>query len=213
MEHTNKPKNYFSKSTSNPLEWTGEYHNSKVEEYFNLSCESTSIYDIADCLGLNTDNDEINLLLTMVDSINIVTTDDGLKHCIFPQVINNYFSSHPVLMNFQNDLVGIVNDATMNNYDSLSQEIINLENSYAQLLNPKEDSLVYIVGSVARHSHYYWTTSGNGNIPSSDRAREVILADFTTMWTVGVISIFAPGVGLGVALVSGAVSSVQAGIS
>jgi len=27
-------------------------------------------------------------------------------------------------------------------------------------LGPSEDSLIYMVGSVARHSHKYWATSG-----------------------------------------------------
>lgn len=74
--------------------------------------------------------------------------------------IKPYFSDYPELLDFQNELTSIIQNATINNYNDLAQEIINLEDSYIQILGPSEDSLIYMVGSVARHSHKYWATSG-----------------------------------------------------
>jgi hypothetical protein len=62
------------------------------------------------------------------------------------------------------------------------------------------------VGATARHSMIYWTAKYGKKKPS--HISRYVGRDFTAMWTVGVVAMWVPGIGVGAAIASGAVASI-----
>lgn len=189
---------------TNYMEFVGEEHNIFLDKVTPVT--TTNIGELVS-VGSPDQLIHIDFIEDIVTGLGQPDfSTNGELNIELPSEIIDFLNSNPILWNFHNDLLEITQQGDQKSVEVLLTNIENLEGVYSSQLEGIDLDAMYAVGAVARHSASFWSNYNSGQ-KASDFSR-YMLRDWAAAWTVGAVSIFFPGIGLGVCVAAAAVASV-----
>jgi len=189
----------------NHMEHVGKSHNEFLHKIHSKGCEELSIERMIEC-AIPDQKENSAFIDNIVSNLGQPSTNrDEELDIELPDEIIQFLDQNPVLWDFHNDLLELTSHADEVTLEDLIAAINELESTYAPLLAEIDLDAMMSVGSVAKHSAEYWK---NYNEERASHISRYMMRDWAAAWTVGVVSIWFPGVGLGTAVAAGAVASV-----
>jgi hypothetical protein len=188
----------------NHMEHVGKSHNTILHQIHSKGCEELSVERMVEC-AIPDQIANVNFINNIVSNLGQPETNrDEELEIELPDEIVQFLDQNPVLWDFHNDLLELTSHADEVSLEDLIAAINELESIYAPILAEIDLDAMASVGSVARHSAEYWKEY---NEERASHISRYMMRDWAAAWTVGVVSIWFPGVGLGAAVAASAVSS------
>jgi adenylate kinase family enzyme len=198
-----------SNGFKNHMEYIGIGHNEFLEKVYDKGLNSNSSIKELVMAGSPKDIEHLEFITKMVNSVGQPEVDKhGNMSIEVGEEIERFLDQNPVLWEFQNKMITIINEADGKPVEGLISNIKNLEFEYSKELEGVDLDAMLAVGSTARHSALFWSSKIQQKHGGRSHISRYIGRDFVAMWTVGIVSMFAGPIGVGAALAAGAVASI-----